>query len=255
MQIISRSQWGAKYASAYQNRNAPLPARQMWLHHSVTIAPNVIPPFDDDYVAIRAIEAVGQDRFGWGMSYTFLITPAGLVFEGHRINGQGSHTGGRNDIARAICLVGNYDLMLPTEIQKLRVAELLVHGYRQGWWHAPYLDGGHRDLKATACPGSHAYAAIGQMNGMAHSLIVNPPKVEEEKGQKSMEFLMRGDSLPNTYVVKIDPELKTAEGEPTTALRCYVPPTIGPALIKAMGSPIVVPQAAFDAIAKVEGSE
>jgi len=79
--------------------------------------------------------------------------------------------------------------------------------------------------------------------------------VEEIEDMASNVVLMRGDLSAHTYAVKLDPELRTAEDEPTSALRCYIPAPIGPALIKAWGPVLVVPQASLDAIAKVPGSE
>lgn len=167
MEIISRAQWGARYASAYRNYDAPLPAPDVWLHHSVTIAPDVVPPFDDDYAAIRTIEQVGQNRFGWGISYTWLITPAGLIFQGHRVDGVGTHTANRNSSSRAICFVGNYEANVPTAEQLQATAWLLRHAKAQGWIEDAMLTGGHRDLKATACPGINAYRLIDDINALA----------------------------------------------------------------------------------------
>lgn len=194
MRIIPRSEWGARFASAYLNRDAPLPAQETWLHHSVTIAPDVNPPFDDDYAAIRTIEEIGQNRFGWGISYTFLVTPSGNVFEGHRINGQGTHTGGRNDIARGICLVGNYDILPTTVLQELNVAELLAHGYRSGWWDSPELNGGHRDLKATACPGNHAYSRISAINAIARDLFMADSDLVRDMANRVKDFLTKQET-------------------------------------------------------------
>jgi hypothetical protein len=171
MEVIGRKFWGAKHASAYQNRDAPLPADRVWLHHSVTIAPDLNPPFDDDDAAVRRLEQIGQDRFGWGMSYSFIITPIGRVYEGHRINGLGAHTGGQNSTSRAICLVGNYDERYPTRQQIHSAAQLLVWGAHpdRRWWRHPQLAGGHRDAPGatTACPGRHAHAAIATINQLA----------------------------------------------------------------------------------------
>lgn len=163
--IIPRAEWGARYDNGAGARR--LPCQQTFLHHSVTIAPDLLPPFDDDYAAIRAIEKIGESRFGRGISYTFLVTPAGLVFEGHGIDRIGSHTAGRNTIAAGICLVGNYDTTPPTTAMLDAVGWLLAHGYLNGWWDAVALDGGHRDLKATACPGRFAYAELENINGRA----------------------------------------------------------------------------------------
>lgn len=166
--IIPRAEWGATEDNGAGP--APLPALEVWLHHSVTIAPDLLPPFDDDYAAIRTLEQIGESRFGRGMSYTFPITPAGLIFEGHSVDRKGSHTANRNSVARGIVLVGNYETTRPTEAQLDAVAWLLVHGWLAGWWIAAALAGGHRDLKQTACPGQHAYDAMPEIDRRAKAL-------------------------------------------------------------------------------------
>ena len=166
--IITRAEWGARHDDGAGP--APIPASEIWLHHSTTIAPDLEPPFDDDYAAVRQLEQIGEQRFGRGISYSFLVTPVGLVFEGHSIGRKGSHTAGRNSVARAICLIGNYEASRPTEQQLDAVAWLLVHGWLAGWWQPVELTGGHRDVKATACPGRHAYALLPEMNRRAKAL-------------------------------------------------------------------------------------
>lgn len=163
--IITRAEWGARYANG--QAAAPVPADETWLHHSVTIAPDLVPPFDDDYAAVRRLEDIGQQRFGAGISYTFPITPAGLIFEGHSIGRRGTHTGGRNTRARAICFVGNYEANQPTDAQIEAAAWLLAHGFLAGWWKAADLTGGHRDVRSTSCPGRYAYAAMGRIDARA----------------------------------------------------------------------------------------
>lgn len=178
MRIIPRSEWGARHAAAWKNLDAPLPAREVWLHHSVTVAPDLVPPFDDDDAAVRTLERIGQQRFGWGISYSFVITPTGRVYEGHRIDGVGSHTGGRNSTSRAICFLGNYEDDDPTREQLEAAAWLLRYGAdpARGWW-APRLSGGHRDAPgaSTACPGRNAWAAIPTINGLVGSDAATPP--------------------------------------------------------------------------------
>lgn len=174
MEIISRARWGARRPNGSGDRR--LPATEGWLHHSVTLAPDLVPPFDDDYAAIRALEEIGHARFGAGISYTRLFTPTGLIFEGHGINRIGTHTGGHNTAAAGYCLVGNYDTTLPTAAQLRAVAWCLQHDHAHGWLAAPRLNGGHRDLKSTACPGQYAYARIGDINRLA----AGPPITDVE---------------------------------------------------------------------------
>jgi hypothetical protein len=149
---------------------------ECWLHHSVTAPPNTAPPYDDDYAAVRILEQIGQDRFGQGISYTWLVTPAGLVFEGHGVDRLGAHTAGRNSRARAICFIGNYETAVPTGPQLRSAAWLLQQGRRLGWLTSPRLTGGHRDVSSTACPGRNAYTAIGSINALA----AGPPITDEE---------------------------------------------------------------------------
>jgi hypothetical protein len=163
--IIRRAQWGARGPNGCAA--APLPAREVWLHHSATLAPDLAPPFDDDDAAVRTLERIGQDRFGCGISYTWPITPAGRVYEGHGVDRQGTHTGGHNDAGRAICFVGNYQATRPTEAQINAAAAVLQHAHARGWISAPRLAGGHRDVAETACPGNAAYAVIAEINRRA----------------------------------------------------------------------------------------
>jgi hypothetical protein len=163
--IIPRAEWGARHDNGAGARR--LPCRETWLHHSVTIAPDLLPPFDDDHAAVRALEKIGEQRFKRGISYTFLVTPAGLIFEGHSIDRVGSHTAGHNTVGAGICLIGNYDADAPPEPMLDAVGWLLAHGYFNGWWDAVPLDGGHRDTKPTACPGRFAYAELQNINGRA----------------------------------------------------------------------------------------
>jgi hypothetical protein len=166
-QIIPRSEWGARYGDGKYAR--PLPASEAWLHHSVTVAPDLIPPWTDDHAAIRVIDRVGAERFGsvYGFPYTFGITPAGLIFQGHAVGQTGAHTEHHNTAAIGVVLVGNYEKVSPTAAQVASCAWLLRECQRRGWLKRARLDGGHRDLKGTACPGKYAYALIDDINRLA----------------------------------------------------------------------------------------
>ena len=160
--IIPREEWGARYADGFYDR--PVGSLERWLHHSVTLAPDLVPPFEDDYAAIRTLDSIGQTRFKGGISYTFAITPAGLIFEGHSIGRIGSHTQGHNTRGAGIVFVGNYQVSEPTREMLEALTWLLHHGVARGWWKSATLSGGHRDTKSTACPGDRAYALIDNVN-------------------------------------------------------------------------------------------
>lgn len=197
MRVIPRAEWGARYGDGFGP--APLPARELWLHHSVTSAPPVTATFEQDAVAVRALEAIGQSRFGGGISYTFVVAPSGRAFVGHSVGRQGAHTGGRNSIARAICLIGNYETAIPSGAMLATVGELVAVGAAAGWWDRPALDGGHRDAPgaSTACPGRHAYALIPDINRRALA-------PEEDDVNLS-------DRLPDLYTNKPDDSMTVGD--------------------------------------------
>lgn len=171
MQIVSRAQWGARYADG--SADAPIPS-EWWLHHSAGLMPDVewvdadLDGVDDDEERVmRALEQTGQDRFGAGMSYTWLVPPSGRAYVGHSMHRRGAHTGGRNDRSRAICLIGDYGVARITDAQLTTVAEIMVAEHRAGRARTHRLNGGYRDLTATECPGNFAYQAIPLINRRA----------------------------------------------------------------------------------------
>lgn len=170
--LISRKSWGAQYRAGFGAR--ALPTSTCWLHHSVTLAPdlaftdlNADSQDDDEVKAMRAIEAIGQQRFGAGFSYNVAAMPSGRMYEGCGEARVGAHTHGRNTTAFGLVLVGNYQNNRPTEQMVNAVAAYLADAHRRGVLDSPKFDGGHRDLKQTACPGQHAYYLIPEINKRA----------------------------------------------------------------------------------------
>ncbi len=190
MRIYDRTEWRAEHADGAAD--APLPAAEVYLHHSATTAPPATASFELDAAAVRLLEQIGQARFGAGISYTFAVLPSGRVFEGHSVGRRGTHTARRNTVARAICLVGNYERDTPTAHQILAVAELLAHGHRLGWWSLARLTGGHRDAPgaATLCPGGRAYSLIAGINTAAAEIVAPPA------GHAVRDPLREGDTGP-----------------------------------------------------------
>lgn len=178
MRIYSRTEWGAQYGRGFGP--APLPVKEVWLHHGAVAGGGLLSTFATDCAAVRLLEQIGQARFAGGISYTFAVTESGRVFEGHGIDRKGAHTKGRNSVARAIVLVGNYEKADPTGPQLDSVAALLVWGQAQGWWLRPALNGGHRDAPgaSTACPGARAYARIPAINTAA--ALGRKPQTQQE---------------------------------------------------------------------------
>lgn len=175
VEIIQREQWGARYDDG--GGDAAIPYDDIVIHHSVTLAPDLVAPFDDDYAAVRQLDAIGEARFGRGNSYTWPITPVGLVFEGHSVHRLGTHTGGYNTSKRAICFVGDYSTNPPTAAQVNAAAEVVRQEHAAGRCKSPTVRYGHRDLKATGCPGNAGYEAIKRINTVIESGVAAGPTI------------------------------------------------------------------------------
>lgn len=166
--IRSRASWGARHRDGFGNR--PVRALDKWLHHSVTAHLPVSATVAQEVAQMRILEQIGQQRFGGGISYTFVLFPSGRLYQGHSIGRVGAHTGGRNSSSVGICLAGNYTSRPITPEQSATLVWLLRHGVAQGWWNVPALTGGHRDVSQTACPGNRAYSQIRAINDAATRL-------------------------------------------------------------------------------------
>lgn len=148
--IVTRAEWGSKVTPRH---SMPLPAREVWLHHSVTAVSN------DAAADVRAIERIGIKRFGH-ISYSYLFHPDGTILEGAGLQ-VGAHTAGRNSSSFGLCLIGDYQVEAPSECQVEGVRRVIARLIETGSLRpGTYPTGGHRDLKATACPGDRAYALL-----------------------------------------------------------------------------------------------
>lgn len=214
--IYSRASWGARYRNGVGTRRVG--SLQKYLHHSVTKHLPASATVAEEKVQCRVVEAIGQQRFGAGISYTFLVFPSGRIYEGASINRISYHSGGgrdgkpRNTIGAGICLVGNTEANEMTPQQVAAVVWLLQHGVAEGWWGDPAITEGHRDFKATSCPGRHAYKRIPEMNrlGRSGSAPTSEPTsdierllsmaIEPEDFRPAWEFQAR-DTTPSAWTL------------------------------------------------------
>lgn len=174
---MDRSAWGAVGALGAL---MPLPAREVYIHHSVTAATDYddeLEPTDDPAGDMRTIERVGIERFG-RMSYSWAFHPSGIELEGAGRT-IGAHTGGRNSRSFGLVLIGNYETYRPTSPQihavARRIRKLIASGHLLP--SAPIMP--HRSVKATACPGRYMLESMEHLRTIVASpesepLVPNP---------------------------------------------------------------------------------
>jgi len=210
--IRPRSAWGAKNSNGAGP--ASLPATDgAFLHHSDGQA-------KDGPEVVRNLERVGQERFGAGISYTFAISPDGTIWEGHSIDRRGSHTKDHNMKGRGIVLMGIYSTTAPSAAQKESVAQLLAHGVRRQWWPSTRLRG-HREVRATECPGEAAFATIPSIVARADALLKGGASVDPD-GPVTRKELKKGDDGEDVRFLQvllniITPKAKLGDRKPLDA--------------------------------------
>lgn len=151
MRIISRAEWGAPPVIA--GRMGAV--KRMFLHHTATGNSG------DERADMRRIRQIGLNRGFADISYSFIVFPSGNIYEGRGWGRVGAHTSGFNSTSYAISLAGNYETQPMTDAQVNACQWIIAEGTRRGYLaRAGLALFGHRDVRATACPGRNAYARL-----------------------------------------------------------------------------------------------
>jgi hypothetical protein len=173
-EVIGRTAWGARYRDGFGTRT--LPATSVWLHHTVTPSAGLAATLDQDAARVRQVEDVGYNRFG-GISYTFLITEAGRIFQGHSTHRIGAHTAGYNTSGIGISLIGNYENLAMSDKQRAALVWLLRHLRDTHALTVGAVLKGHYQVAATACPGKNVKPHIAAIDAESRK-AATPPKEE-----------------------------------------------------------------------------
>jgi hypothetical protein len=93
------------------------------------------------------------------IGYNFVVDETGQIYEGRSLNVRGAHTGGHNTGTVGIVLLGNFELMEPTEAQ-LAALKALVKSLADEY--AITHVAGHQDFQpgVTLCPGRNLEARL-----------------------------------------------------------------------------------------------
>lgn len=147
------------------------PAPEVWIHHTAAPFSTTEPLFERS--EMRQTQKFHQETRGWNdIAYSFVVFPSGRVYEGRGWGVVGGHTEGYNSRSHGICFAGNFETQHPT-VEALEAARALIHeGVQRGYVSRPFKLGGHRDTKATACPGKNLYPLVSSL-----AFAPQPPEV------------------------------------------------------------------------------
>ena len=178
--IITRSAWGASSGTTCSAPTTGDRTRGVVVHH--TAGTNSYTKSESASI-VRATQAYHVKSRKWcDLGYNFLVDKYGQIFEGRR-GGldravRAAHSGNDpvNTFTMGVSMMGNYDVVKPTEALKDSMVKLL--GWRMGTNFLPAkgkyslggkslnMIAGHRDVLSTACPGRYGYAWLSEAGGL-----------------------------------------------------------------------------------------
>jgi peptidoglycan recognition protein len=159
MEIVTRDQWGAR-----GGRGASMgPVSEIVVHHTDGAAVNPTP--QDEGAYMRSVESMHLDR-GWaGIGYGFVVFPSGRVHEGRGWSQTGAHCPGKNasSVGIAFHLRGMHATPTVAAVDAFRA--LVADGVARYHLTEPVTISGHRDHRATLCPGDRLYEVLPSLMG------------------------------------------------------------------------------------------
>lgn len=183
LDMTTRETWGA--AENYNSdRTVFTPVEGFVLHISVTLDHGDLT--GDEHRDMRTIEAIGQQRFGIGMSYNAAVFDTGRLYEGQPLTRRGAHTVDDKNVgykSTGSSRSMNFwwrAIVLP-QLEKDDVTDAQVH--QSARWAAAQIRAGyarrdakwigHRDVAWKACPGNTGYARLGEIRNLTEYYVVN----------------------------------------------------------------------------------
>jgi len=115
------------------------------------------------------IDAVfgGHQRKGYAdIGYHFVVDYDGRVWEGRSLAYEGAHVSGQNEGNIGILVLGNFNRQKPSSAS-LEAVRALAGALRSRFLIGDDALYGHRDLGASACPGTYLYERLVKMRGKA----------------------------------------------------------------------------------------
>jgi len=152
MILVSRAEWGS------QQTKVPVAADgkpEVYVHH---VAGRTPVGADDEAKHMRELQAYAIGTKGYiDMDYNVLIGPSGRCYEGRGYFGRSAATLDRNEVSRAICLMGNLDQREPTAAQLAALPLVIADMVAKGSLRPDVMVRGHYQNpahpNATICPG------------------------------------------------------------------------------------------------------
>ena len=160
MKVVTRRKWGARPPKSTPTRLGQVAT--VVIHHDAGSRPTTVAA---EEARMRTDQNYHQSTDYNDIAYAFGIGPSGRVYEGRGWHVQCGATENWNEKSVPIMFMGNYENDTPTKKQLEKAGKLVRQGIENGSLPKHPTVIGHRDTKATACPGSRLYMRLGSIKG------------------------------------------------------------------------------------------
>ncbi|CAB3220409.1 unnamed protein product [Arctia plantaginis] len=155
--FISRSDWYAREPKQTTPLNTPVP--YVVIHHTYT--PAACFNKEECAAAMRQMQQMHIDGNGWwDIGYHFCVGSDGAAYEGRGWETLGAQALHFNSVSIGICLIGDWRFEVPPAQQLKTAKDLIAAGVQQGYIQPEYKLVGHRQVRATECPGTSLFEEI-----------------------------------------------------------------------------------------------
>ncbi|XP_033158543.1 peptidoglycan-recognition protein SB1 [Drosophila mauritiana] len=157
LQIEPRSSWGAVAARSPSRIQGAVD--YVIIHHSDN--PNGCSTSEQCKRMIKNIQSDHKGRRNFSdIGYNFIVAGDGKVYEGRGFGLQGSHAPNYNRKSIGIVFIGNFERSAPSAQMLQNAKDLIELAKQRGYLKDNYTLFGHRQTKATSCPGDALYNEI-----------------------------------------------------------------------------------------------
>lgn len=189
--FVTRTQWGCPWGqTSGPNTLTPTAPTHLIVHHSFSPGNDVT----DWAAAVRGVWNFHVNSNGWSdIGYNWLIDPQGVIYQGRAWvdsmdNAQGAHFCGFNRATMGVCMLGDFNSIVPSAAAQRSLVRLLAYRVsangidpRAITFHANSnrnlnTISGHRDGCATDCPGNMQYPLLATYRNRVFALL-NPPTI------------------------------------------------------------------------------
>jgi N-acetylmuramoyl-L-alanine amidase len=153
LETFQNTEWGIQPHDPWVPTQGPL--SMLFIHHSVTKQLPVSATVAEEKQQMRLLDQIAHSRGFNGISYSWAVFPSGRCYEGRGWLVVEAATKDFNTVSDSIALVGNYSQFEMNDRQSAAIRKLVNRAQENGVFVRSGLNvRAHREVAATACPGT-----------------------------------------------------------------------------------------------------